>query len=519
VQARAEPLYRRLGPRRYYNAYIVFDTLAGSLIWPITIAGLVALFFDFSFSEFLLVFALALAAAASAVGGGSLAARRTGEPVFAWAEAGRPPQGATVAWEAAVRLQRTQVRYTTALAFLLGVLPIVPVIAVLADLRPYQAAIGIALGAAAMAYAHVTHFFAIEPALRPIFRDISQRLPEPPASQTRVSLRWRMLVALLLINLQAAVAVGLLVEATGAPLGDAGLATVVAVLGYFAISLALTLLVASAILNPVRDLLGAMEEITAGDMRTRVAVTTGDELGTLTGRFNEMMDGLGEREALREAFGSYVAPAAAGRLLEEGGVLKGQEVEVTILFLDIRGFTSYAERREASEVVGFLNEFFGVVVPVVIAHGGYANRIIGDGLLAVFGAPEPLAGHAEKALAAAVEIAARVEEGYQGSVRIGIGLNSGVVVAGTITGGPKREYTVTGDAVNVASRVEGLTKETGDVILFTAATRELAGDPAREAQERGAIEVRGKSEPVRVFGLGAPPPAWGDASRSTNATP
>ena len=103
-----------------------------------------------------------------------------------------------------------------------------------------------------------------------------------------------------------------------------------------------------------------------------------------------MMEGLSEREALREAFGSYVDPEVAERVLEEGELLEGEEREVTVMFVDVRDFTPFAERSSARETVAFLNDFFELVVPIVLEHGGHANKFLGDGLLAVFGAPERL---------------------------------------------------------------------------------------------------------------------------------
>ena len=160
-------------------------------------------------------------------------------------------------------------------------------------------------------------------------------------------------------------------------------------------------------------------------------------------------------------------------MIAEGAVLEGQEVEVTVLFLDIRDFTAFAERATRREVVAELNGFFEVVVPVLVAHGGHANKFIGDGLLGVFGAPDRREDHADRAVCAALDIAARVRETYAAALRIGIGVNSGPVVSGTVGGGGRLEFTVIGDAVNTAARVEQVTRETGDDLLITEATRIL----------------------------------------------
>src|SRR5207253_3826487 len=131
--------------------------------------------------------------------------------------------------------------------------------------------------------------------------------------------------------------------------------------------------------------------------------------------------GLEERERLREAFGSYVDPEIAERVLQEGEMLEGEEVEVSVIFIDIFDFTAFAERSSARETVAYLNDFFGLVVPIINRHGGHANKFIGDGVLGVFGAPERLRDHADRALAAACEIAPAVEERYGDELPMGVG--------------------------------------------------------------------------------------------------
>jgi adenylate cyclase len=220
----------------------------------------------------------------------------------------------------------------------------------------------------------------------------------------------------------------------------------------------------------------------------------------LTRGFNAMLDGLQERERLREAFGSYVAPDVAERVLREGTLLEGEEVEVSIVFVDICNFTAFAEHASARETVTYLNDFFGLVVPILDRRGGHANKFIGDGVLGVFGAPERQHDHADRALEAACEIALAVEDRYGERLQMGAGINSGPVSAGSVGGGGRLEFTVIGDAVNVAARVEHLTRSTGDTILLTEATRALldgAGDV--ELEPRGEIPLKGVSDPVTVY--------------------
>jgi class 3 adenylate cyclase len=231
-------------------------------------------------------------------------------------------------------------------------------------------------------------------------------------------------------------------------------------------------------------------------------VSSGDEIGQLARSFNEMLTGLEERERLRAAFGSYVSPDVAERVMAEGELLEGEDVEVTVMFVDIRDFTSFAERSTARETVAYLNDFFGLVVPIVERHRGHPNKFIGDGLIGVFGAPERLRDHASRALEAACAIATAVEERYGDRLRVGVGLNSGPVSVGSVGGGGRLEFTVIGDAVNVASRVEHLTRETGDTILLTEATRCLLDDSGSHGLEaRGDVPLKGKTEPVPVYAV------------------
>ena len=174
---------------------------------------------------------------------------------------------------------------------------------------------------------------------------------------------------------------------------------------------------------------------------------------------------------------------------------------VTVLFVDIRGFTTFADRSTAQEAVDYLNEFFGLVVPILTAHGGHANKLLGDGLLGVFGAPERLADHADRALAAASDMLHGVESQFGERCRIGIGLNSGLVLVGTIGGGELVELGVVGDPVNVAARVQDATRELGEPLLLTEATRSLLEDRDSGIESRGTLSLRGKPHPVAVYRL------------------
>ena len=255
-------------------------------------------------------------------------------------------------------------------------------------------------------------------------------------------------------------------------------------------------------LRPIRDLAEGTERVAAGDYSQRLPVVQDDDLGALAASFNRMQAGLAERQRLEVAFGTYVDPALAARLLEQGDdVFTGERREVTVMFVDVRDFTPFAEANTAEDTVARLNALFEIVVPAVVDAGGHVNKFLGDGALAVFGAPNDLADHADAAMTTAVRIHRLVSERFDGELRIGIGINTGVVIAGTIGGAGKLEFTLIGDTVNVAARVEQLTKTTGDAILLTEKTVAALVSTVSGLRDRGAHPLKGKSAAVHVFGL------------------
>jgi adenylate cyclase len=257
------------------------------------------------------------------------------------------------------------------------------------------------------------------------------------------------------------------------------------------------LLAARATADPVDSVRRALARVQRGELGVRVPVYDGTQIGQLQLGFNEMVAGLEERERIRDAFGTYVDPDVAERILQEGTSLAGEQVEVTIMFVDVRDFTAFAERTPAPGVVAALNRMFEQIVPVIHRHGGRIDKFVGDGLLAVFGAPRRQEDHADQALAAALEIARTLD--VPDRLRIGIGLNSGMVVAGNIGGAGRLEFSVIGDAVNVAARVQEATRETCDTILIAQRTAQLLRAPHPELTERTGLELKGKSERVRVY--------------------
>lgn len=271
-------------------------------------------------------------------------------------------------------------------------------------------------------------------------------------------------------------------------LGGAGIAV-----GLLAVTVA-----ARATADPVDSVRRALARVQRGEFDVRVPVYDGTQIGQLQLGFNAMVGGLAERERIKETFGTYVDPEVAEHVLEEGTDLAGEQVEVTVMFIDIRDFTGFAESTPAPEVVSAINSLFELIVPVIHEHGGRVDKFVGDGLLAVFGAPRRQDDHADKALAAALEIEHKLQA-EEDTLEVGIGLNSGTVVAGNIGGAGRLEFSVIGDVVNVAARVEAATRETGDVILLAERTEELLSDSHAQLKEREGIELKGKREKTRLY--------------------
>jgi class 3 adenylate cyclase len=495
-----QALYRRLGPR--YPRLAVAAVLPLSAVVGFAGLWLLTLYQPMSTGEFwtIVLVGEALVAIELAIAGPY--AMVLARPAKAWLAGSRSPAAAQEAWRALVGLPVAFVTYRRPLAIVMNIVPISLFITLYLGLTWYALPILLAGATVVLLLGVFLRFFALEQVLRPVLADLSLSVPGGIVADGApvVTLRWRLLLALPAINVITGVTVAALSTGAGTHLSDLGVDVLVAVAVAFTLSLELTWLLSRSILDPLSDLSRATERVTHGDLRARVPVVSADETGVMSGLFNQMVGGLQERERLHDAFGSYVDPELADRVLAEGAVLAGEEVEVTVLFLDMRDFTSFAEGSPPHEVVARLNELFDVVVPVLEQHGGHVDKFIGDGLLAVFGAPEPLPGHAEWGVAAAREISAVVREQFAGELGIGIGVNSGPVVAGTIGGGGRLEFTVIGDVVNTAARVERVTRETGDEVLITEATRLLLDDPPGVVP-RGSVELPGKRERVAVHAL------------------
>lgn len=497
--------YRRLG-RRYPLSVLV---LQFQLAHVVVLGGLLLLrlYQPMSSRTFVVLLVTAELLVALDNLSSTLLARRLLRPVDAWLQGARDRAATTAAWRALAGMPSRYTRRVRTVPIFIVIVPFCLIATVVLGLPPY-ATVAVLFGMLlTLFYGALLRFFAMESLLRPVLADVALHMPDDfEPGRAGVPLRRRLLIGLPAINVLTGVIVaGIELNRRGAHLSDLGPAVVVAVVVAFTVSLELTILLSRSIFGPLDALREATERVRRGDLRTRVPVISTDETGKLARSFNDMVAGLQERERLHEALGAYVGEDVAELVLREGPHLDGSEQEVSILCLDIRDFTRFAERASAREVVDRLNDFYGLVVPILERHGGVADKYVGDGLLGVFGAPEPIVAHADRAVAAAIEIARAVRRRYRGSLRVGIGVNSGLVIAGTIGGGGHVEFTVIGDPVNVAARVERATRRTGDVVLLTEGTRCLLTREHNDLEPRGTMPLKGKSGGVALWSAKASP--------------
>jgi adenylate cyclase len=211
------------------------------------------------------------------------------------------------------------------------------------------------------------------------------------------------------------------------------------------------------------------------------------------------------RDRITNLFGQHVSPQVVERLLTEGTRTGSDIREVAVMFVDFRSFTAGARSRSPQDVVDRLDGAFAVLVEILDRHGGIVNKFLGDGFLALFGAPLEAADAAHRAVAAAREMLiamGRINEASDWPLRIGIGIHLGEVVAGNIGSPRRKEYTVIGDTVNFASRLEALNKELNSQLLISATVHEALGEDCGDAVSLGKVPVRGYEHPVTVWQLG-----------------
>ncbi len=273
-----------------------------------------------------------------------------------------------------------------------------------------------------------------------------------------------------------------------------------------AFGLASTALMSRLVVGPVHALRDAAGTVAAGDLGVRLRLLRADEFGPLIDEFNHMVGEMRAKQELRQTFGLHVGERAAEVILRSDPGLGGRNLELTVLFCDIRGFTSRSAGRPPHEVVRLLNRFFTAMVEAVEEeHDGMINKFLGDGFVALFNAAGDQPDHASRAVDAAERMLQKLEtlnadseaEGGQ-TLAIGVGIHTGRAIVGNIGSQQRLEYTAIGETVNLASRVEGLTKKVGEPILLTDATRaRLSAD--RPLRPLTPQPVAGLADPVAVY--------------------
>jgi adenylate cyclase len=275
------------------------------------------------------------------------------------------------------------------------------------------------------------------------------------------------------------------------------------------ISAAIGIWIARGVSKPVLQLAEGARKIGEGDYQHRVNVNQPDEMGLLAASFNHMSKGLAERDQVRDLLGKVVSPVVAAELLRKDVTLGGEEREVTVLFSDVRNFTTMCEALAPQEVLGILNRYFTRMSAIVEAHGGVVDKYVGDAIMALFGAPLASPNDADRAIETALEMCEALDElnaqqqvrGHP-AIKVGIGINSDIVIAGNMGSQTRLNYTVIGDGVNLASRLEGLTKTPEYATRIIISRTTLAKARGRyQTRPLGEVAVKGKEKLAEIYAL------------------
>ena len=253
--------------------------------------------------------------------------------------------------------------------------------------------------------------------------------------------------------------------------------------------------------KPIYSLLTEINKVRGGDFSIEAAIISDDEIGTLTRDFNGMVKGLKERELIRDTFGRYVTKDVARVILNKEIDLAGETRNCTVMVTDIANYTSISEGLTPKEVVAMLNEYFTQMVAIIQKHKGIVNKYIGDSVFAIFNVPLNDPDHATNAIRAALEIdrlTSHTSFGSNQMLTTRIGINTGSVVAGNIGSADRMEYTVMGDEVNIAARLEALNKQHGTHVLVGENTYEVAKDHF-QFSKLGDFQLRGKEKSIEVY--------------------
>ena len=274
-----------------------------------------------------------------------------------------------------------------------------------------------------------------------------------------------------------------------------------------AVSLALSFFVSKSVSAPLKEMEAAMKEVEGGNLDVQIRVVSNDEIGALGEGFARMLKGLKESEVIKESFGKYITREIRDEILAGRVSLDGEMTRATLLFSDLRDFTPFVESTHPKKVISIMNQYFSEMAEAIKANQGLILQYVGDEIEAVFGAPLPSDDHPDLAARAALEMKQRLErlnERFQAQgvspLRHGIGIHTGAVLAGIIGSKERSSYALVGDTVNLASRIQGLTKEFSCDVILSQTTRDLITGTF-QMEQLSAVKVKGKSQDVIVYKL------------------
>lgn len=363
-------------------------------------------------------------------------------------------------------------------------------------------------------------YFAIESIWRnqlPLF------FPEGDLSQVKgvfkLSVKARLLIVFLMISLIPLTLLGvsayfkaLALQTAGPALGGdliSGLLIQILFITTIGVvlSVTLSLVVSKSVSAPLEEMETAMKEVSKGNLDVQIRVVSNDEIGAVGEGFGRMIKGLKESEAIKESFGKYISQEIRDEILAGRVPLDGEMTRATLLFSDLRDFTPFVESTHPKQVVSIMNQYFSEMAEAIKSNNGLILQYVGDEIEAVFGAPVPRDDHPDMAARAALDMKKRLIDlnerlKTQGVApfRHGIGIHTGAVLAGIIGSKERSSYALVGDTVNLASRIQGLTKEFACDIILSQTTHDLVADDY-QMEALGAVRVKGKSQEVLTYKL------------------
>lgn len=363
-------------------------------------------------------------------------------------------------------------------------------------------------------------YFATESIWR---KQIPLFFPEGDLSEVKgvfkLSVKTRLLIAFLMISLIPLTLLGvtayfkaMALQTAGPAMGGQIISTLLIQILFITaigvvLSVILSLVVSKSVSAPLEEMETAMKEVARGNLDVRIKIVANDEIGAVGEGFGRMIKGLKESEAIKESFGKYISQEIRDEILSGRIPLDGEMTRATMLFSDLRDFTPFVESTHPKQVVSIMNQYFSEMAEAIKRNNGLILQYVGDEIEAVFGAPVPHDNHPDMAAGAALEMKKRLallNERFEAQgvapFRHGIGIHTGAVLAGIIGSKERSSYALVGDTVNLASRIQGLTKEFACDIILSQTTHDLVAG-AYQMEPLRAVKVKGKSQEILTYKL------------------